>query len=91
MKPKKAPQGFAPDRNISRDSSPNNAKPYKRVVKQSDQKKKKDTKMPEDDLDDLDDLMGGTPKKNKFVNNMDMDDDDDFFGGGGFGGSKPEN
>ena len=39
-------------------------------------------------MDDLDDLMGGTPKQNKFVNNMDLEDDDDFFGGGGFGQSK---
>ena len=41
----------------------------------------------EDDLDDLDDLMGATPKQSKNVSNMDMEDDDDFFGGGGgFGG-----
>lgn len=39
-------------------------------------------------MDDLDDLMGSTPKQNKFVNNMDLEDDDDFFGGGGFGNSK---
>ena len=41
-------------------------------------------------MEDLDDLMGGTPKKNQFINNMDLEDDDDFFGGGGFGGRKAE-
>lgn len=38
------------------------------------------------DLDDLDDLMGGTPQKSKKDTNFD-DDEDDFFGGG-FGSSK---
>lgn len=40
------------------------------------------------DLDDLDDIMGGSSTNNKNAGNMDLEDDDDFFGGGGFGGQR---
>lgn len=97
MKPKKAYTGaaFGGTNDNEFDDSPadNKTKAYKR--NRQDQKKRNDNVAKEivNDFDELEDIMGTSPKTKKKSSNMEfLDDDDDLFGtGGGFGQNKADN